>query len=159
MLILLCWQENTSTLFVWLTGWLSQGRPDPDQSKKLMFMCLFSLPKPMRSRSGKPNQRKVGSWTFAGASLNQHWMWIVLVFQGKPPEFTKQGEIHELSSFRPYNTKTAFLVIFGVFVIFGPFSVTFRTGPNYYFWVIFQDLGGQGILYSLRQTQVLWGVY
>ena len=27
--------------FVWLTGRLSWGQPDPDQSKKIMFMCLF----------------------------------------------------------------------------------------------------------------------
>ena len=34
---------------------------------------------------------------FAGATLNQNSMWIVLVFpRKKTPEFTKMGEIHEL---------------------------------------------------------------
>ena len=34
-------------LFVQLTGWLSQGQPDPHQSKRFMFMCL-SLPATVR---------------------------------------------------------------------------------------------------------------
>ena len=36
--------------FVWLTGRLSQGQPDPDQSEKSMFMCLFSLSLPRTER-------------------------------------------------------------------------------------------------------------
>ena len=37
----------------------------------------------LRRYSGRPNQSKVGSWTFRGANLNQNSMWIVLVFPRK----------------------------------------------------------------------------
>ena len=55
-----------------------------------------------RSRSGKPNQRKVSSWTFHRANLNQNSMWIVLVFPRKNTRIHKKGEIYELFVSAPF---------------------------------------------------------
>ena len=51
----------------------------------------------IRSGPGKPNQRKASSWTFPRAFRNKSSRCESCLFsQGKIPEFTKMGEIHEL---------------------------------------------------------------
>ena len=59
----------------------------------------FSSPesKDLRSGPGKPNQRKVSSWTFRRGIPEQKFNVNRACFpKEKTPEFTKMGEIHEL---------------------------------------------------------------
>ena len=46
-------------VFVRLTGRLSQGQPDPNQSKKLMFMCLFLFLVVARIMAGTKKETKL----------------------------------------------------------------------------------------------------
>ena len=64
---------------------------------------LLKAQKPKKTRAflgsgpGKPNQRKASSWTFPGGIPEQKVQCESCLFsQGKTPEFTKMGEIHEL---------------------------------------------------------------
>ena len=55
-----------------------------------------------RSGPGKPNQRKVSSWTFAGAFRNKSSMWIVLVFLRKNTRIHKKGRNSWTFRFGPF---------------------------------------------------------
>ena len=56
----------------------------------------------VRSGPGKPNQRKVSSWTFAGAFWNKKSMWIVLVFLRKKHQNSQKCAKFMNSSFWPF---------------------------------------------------------